>query len=149
MDGQENPIALIVPYKLWEVHKYVTLWDYAIDPLILAVNAKTWASLSREDQNSLHEVGKVIMGLQKDEARAAPVRPDKIVELLQDMYGMEVVRLSLDELEAFRQQTRAVYGKWDEKIGIDQSAASRELCRAGNISCHVRFTPQSVLCALC
>ena len=44
VDGQENPIALIVPYKLWEVHKYVTLWDYAIDPLILAVNAKTWAS---------------------------------------------------------------------------------------------------------
>jgi tripartite ATP-independent transporter DctP family solute receptor len=82
VDGQENPIALIVPYKLWEVHKYVTLWDYAIDPLILAVNAKTWASLSREDQNSLREVGKVIMGLQKDEARAAPVRPDKIVELL-------------------------------------------------------------------
>ena len=77
MDGQENPIALIVPYKLWEVHKYVTLWDYAIDPLILAVNAKTWASLSSEDQNSLREVGKVIMGLQKDEARAAPVRPDK------------------------------------------------------------------------
>jgi len=22
VDGQENPIALIVPYKLWEVHKY-------------------------------------------------------------------------------------------------------------------------------
>ena len=84
MDGQENPIALIVPSKLWEVHKYVTLWHYAIDPLILAVNAKTWASLSREDQNSLREVGRVIMDLQKDEARAAPVRPDKIVELLQD-----------------------------------------------------------------
>jgi len=59
------------------------------------------------------------MGLQKDEARAAPVRPDKIVELLQDMYGMEVVRLSRDELEAFRQQTPAVHGKWDQKIGID------------------------------
>ena len=28
----------------------------------------------------------MIMGLQKDEARAAPVRPDKIVELLHDMY---------------------------------------------------------------
>jgi tripartite ATP-independent transporter DctP family solute receptor len=131
VDGQENPIALVVPYKLWEVHKHITLWDYAIDPLILAVNAKTWASLSREDQNSLREVGKAIMGLQKDEARAAPVRPDKIVELLQDMYGMEVVRLSRDELEAFRQQTRAVYGKWDEKIGIDLVGSVERIVQGG------------------
>jgi hypothetical protein len=52
------------------------------------------------------------MGLQKDEARAAPVTPDKIVELLQHMYGMEVVRLSRDELEAFRRETHSAYGKW-------------------------------------
>jgi TRAP-type transport system periplasmic protein len=131
VDGQENPIALIVPYKLWEVHKYITLWDYAIDPLILAVNARTWASLSREDQDSLREVGKVIMGLQKDEARAAPVRPDKIVELLHDMYGMEVVRLSAVELEAFRQQTRAVYDKWAEKIGIDLVGSVERIVQGG------------------
>ena len=68
------------------------------------------------------------MGLQKDEARVAPVRPDKIVELLHDMYGMEVVRLSADELEAFRQQTRVVYGKWAEKIGIDLVGSRRENC---------------------
>jgi tripartite ATP-independent transporter DctP family solute receptor len=131
VDGQENPIALIVPYKLWEVHKYITLWDYAIDPLILAVNAKTWASLSLEDRNAVREVGRVIMGLQKDEARAAPVRPDKIVELLHDMYGMEVVRLSADELEAFRQQTRVVYGKWAEKIGIDLVGNAERIVQRG------------------
>jgi TRAP-type transport system periplasmic protein len=131
VDGQENPIALIVPYKLWEEHRYVTLWDYAIDPLILAVNAKTWASLSREDQNSLRDVGKVIMGLQKDEARAAPVRPDKIVELLHDMYGMEVVRLSRDELEGFRQQTRVVYAKWADKIGIDLVGSVERIVQSG------------------
>ena len=131
VDGQENPIALIVPYKLWQEHKYITLWDYAIDPLILAVNAKTWASLSREDQNSLREVGKVIMGLQKDEARAAPVRPDKIVELLHDMYGMDVVRLSAGDLQAFRQQTRVVYGKWAEKIGIDLVGSAERIVQSG------------------
>ena len=131
LDGQENPIALIVPYKLWEQHKYVTLCDYAIDPLILAVNAKTWAGLSREDQNSLREVGKVIMSLQKDEARAAPVRPDKIVELLHDMYGMDVVRLSAGDLQAFRQQTRVVYGKWAEKIGIDLVGSAERIVQSG------------------
>jgi TRAP-type transport system periplasmic protein len=131
VDGQENPIALIVPYKLWEVHKYITLWDYAIDPLILAVNAKTWASLSLEDRNAVREVGRVIMGLQKDEARAAPVRPDKLVELLQDMYGMEVARLSRDELEGFRQQTHVVYAKWAEKIGVDLVGSVERIVQSG------------------
>jgi TRAP-type transport system periplasmic protein len=119
VDGQENPIGLILPYKLWQVHRYVTLWRYSIDPLILAVNAKTWAGFSREDQNTVRKVGEVIMGLQKDEAREAPVKPEKLVELLQDMYGMEVTHSSPTELEAFRRRTRPVYDKWAEKVGIE------------------------------
>jgi tripartite ATP-independent transporter DctP family solute receptor len=118
VDGQENPIALIIPYKLWTVHNYITLWHYAIDPLILAVSAKTWAGLSLEDRNTVRQVGKAIMELQKDEAREAPVKPSKLVELLQDMYGMEVVRPSTIELEAFRNRTRGVFNKWSEQIGI-------------------------------
>lgn len=118
VDGQENPIALIIPYKLWTVHNYITLWHYAIDPLILAVSAKTWASLSLEDRNTVRQVGKAIMELQKDEAREAPVKPSKLVELLQDMYGMQVVRPSPVELEAFRHRTRGVFNKWSEEIGM-------------------------------
>ena len=131
VDGQENPVALIIPYKLWEVHKYVTLWHYSIDPVILAVSAKTWASLSSEDRNTLREVGEVVMGLQKDEAREAPVRPAKLVQLLQDMYGMEVVRPSPVELEAFRHQTRDVYGKWAEKIGKELVGSAEKVIESG------------------
>jgi TRAP-type C4-dicarboxylate transport system substrate-binding protein len=83
------------------------------------VSAKTWADLSIEDRNTVRQVAGIVMGLQKDEAREAPVRPAKLVELLQDMYGMEVVRPSSVELEAFRHQTRPVYGKWAEEIGRD------------------------------
>jgi len=99
VDGQENPIAtLIIPYKLWTVHNHITLWHYMIDPLILAVNAKTWAGLSPEDRDIVRQVGSVVMELQKDEARDAPVKPAKIVELLRDMYGMQVVRLPQSSL---------------------------------------------------
>ena len=57
VDGQENPIALIIPYRLWSAHKYITLWRYAIDPTILAVSAKTWINLRPEDQKAIREVG--------------------------------------------------------------------------------------------
>jgi TRAP-type C4-dicarboxylate transport system substrate-binding protein len=67
----------------------------------------------------LRKVGEVILGLQKDEAREAPVRPAKLVELLQDMYGMEVNNPLPNELDAFRRRTRPVYDKWAEKIGTE------------------------------
>jgi len=119
VDGQENPIALIIPYKLWAVHSYITLWHYAIDPLVLVVSGKTWATLSAEDRNIVREVGAVMMELQKDEARDAPVKPAKLDQLLQDMYGMEVVRPTPIDLDAFRRQTRPVYDKWANEIGMD------------------------------
>jgi tripartite ATP-independent transporter DctP family solute receptor len=131
VDGQENPVALIIPYKLWEVQKYVTLWHYAIDPVILAVSAKTWISLSLEDRHTLQQVGELIMGLQKDEAREAPVRPAKLIQLLQDMYGMEAVSPSPDELEAFRHQTRDVYGKWAKKVGIELVGSVEKVIEEG------------------
>ena len=81
VDGQENPVGLIIPYKLWAVHNHVTLWHYAIDPLILAVSAKTWATLSAEDQRILQKAGEEIMAEQKKEAREG-VTDDTLVELL-------------------------------------------------------------------
>jgi TRAP-type C4-dicarboxylate transport system substrate-binding protein len=59
------------------------------------------------------------MGLQKEEAREAPVRSAKLIELLQDMYGMEVVHPSPTELDAFRRRTGPVYDKWAERIGSE------------------------------
>jgi TRAP-type transport system periplasmic protein len=102
-----------------EVHSYITLWHYAIDPLVLVVSGKTWATLSAEDRNIVREVGAVMMELQKDEARDAPVKPAKLDQLLQDMYGMEVVRPTPIDLDAFRRQTRPVYDKWANEIGMD------------------------------
>jgi TRAP-type transport system periplasmic protein len=127
VDGQENPIALIIPYKLWAVHTYITLWHYAIDPLILAVSGRTWATLSAEDRNIVREVGTVMMELQKDEARDAPVKPAKLDQLLQDMYGMEVVRPSPVELDAFRRRTRPVFDKWANEIGVDLVSSAESL----------------------
>src|SRR6185437_4578610 len=83
VDGQENPISLIIPYKLWAVHNHVTLWHYAIDPLILAVSAKTWATLTPEDQNILQRVGEEIMDEQKKEAREGLTDAAPLVDSLE------------------------------------------------------------------
>jgi hypothetical protein len=40
-----------------------------------------------------------------------------MIELLRDMYGMEVLQPSRVELDVFRRQTRSVHTKWVEEIG--------------------------------
>jgi TRAP-type transport system periplasmic protein len=119
VDGQENPVELIIPHKLWAVHRYVTLWHYTIDPLILAVSGKTWVGFSREDQSILRKAGEEIMGQQKKEAREGLEEATIVIEKLRDLYGMEVFHPSPADIESFRDKTRSVYAKWSEEIGIE------------------------------
>lgn len=119
VDGQENPVYLIVPYKLWLAHKYVTLWHYAVDPVILAVSAKTWVSLSPEDQDIVRKAGADVMAEQKKEAREGLDDAMTLVNTLKSIYGMDVVHLSPADAKAFRDKVRPVYTKWTEEIGAD------------------------------
>ncbi len=119
IDGQENPIALIVPYRFWSVHKYITLWHYAVDPVILAVSAKTWVSLSAEDRTIVRKIGEEVMAVQKKEAREGLEGAMTALDTLQRIYGMEGVHLSPGDVKAFRDKTRPVYTKWAEEIGAD------------------------------
>ena len=126
VDGQENPISLIIPYKLWAVHNHVTLWHYAIDPLILAVSAKTWATLSPEDRNIVQKVGEEIMAEQKKEARGG-VTDNVLADSLEKIYQMEVTRPQPVDIEAFRQKTKGVYDKWALQIGVEIVRSAEKL----------------------
>jgi tripartite ATP-independent transporter DctP family solute receptor len=117
VDGQENPVALIIPYKLWTVHRYVTQWHYAIDPIILAVNARTWASLTPDDRKIVAKVAEEIMAVQKREAREG--LEGGVLDTLQRIYGMEEAQLSPAEVKLFRDKTRQVYARWADEIGVD------------------------------
>ena len=127
VDGQENPVALIIPYRLWAAHKHITLWHHVIDPLILAASAQTWATLSTEDRNILREAGNDIMAEQKKEARAGLGDTMTVVEILNKVYGMEVVHLSQADVEAFRDATRPVYARWAEKIGVELVRSAEQI----------------------
>jgi tripartite ATP-independent transporter DctP family solute receptor len=119
LDGQENPLGLIIPYRIWAYHRHVTLWRYAIDPLILAMNAKTWSGLTPEDQSIVRAVAAEVMGLQKKEAREGLHHDMALPTALEQQYGMAVVRLSPEERQAFRQRVRPVYEKWASEIGVE------------------------------
>ena len=119
VDGQENPVvSVIVPYKLWTVHKHITLWRYAIDPLILAVSKITWDGLTPADREIVKKTAVEVMAWQKQGARAGLDGSTEAVDMLKKN-GMQVVTLSKDEVAAFRARTKPVYDKWVSEVGAD------------------------------
>jgi tripartite ATP-independent transporter DctP family solute receptor len=119
IDGQENPVvSVIVPYELWTVQKHITLWRYAIDPLILAVSRITWDGLTPADREIVKKTGVDVMAWQKLGARAGLDGSTEAVDMLKKN-GMEVATLSKDETARFRARTKPVYDKWVGKVGAD------------------------------
>jgi TRAP-type transport system periplasmic protein len=119
VDGQENPVVSVIqPYTLWTVHKNITFWRYAIDPLILGMSKITWDSLSPADREIVKRTAMEVMAAQKQGARAGLDGSLEAVEMLKKN-GMEVVMLSPSDLAAFKAKTKPVYDKWVNEVGAD------------------------------
>lgn len=120
VDGQENPVVAIeIPVKIWQFHKFATIWRYVIDPLMLTVNNKVMASFTPEDQEIIRKAAIEAAATQRGIVRKGLLAPDlSALETLRSN-GMEVVELSQEDRDAFRAKTTAVYDKWTEVIGED------------------------------
>lgn len=130
VDGQENPlVTVIIPSKLWTTQKHITLWNYAIDPLVLGVSKLSWDAFSAEDKAIVKKTAEEVMVWQKNGARAGLEDSTEAVDMLKKN-GMEVITLTAKDLEAFRAKTRAVYEKWTAEVGADLVQASEKIIAA-------------------
>jgi tripartite ATP-independent transporter DctP family solute receptor len=50
VDGQENPVPVILNSKLYEVQKYLAMTQHVYSPAPIIISLKKWQSLSKEDQ---------------------------------------------------------------------------------------------------
>jgi len=113
IDGQENPIDIIVSSKLFEVQSHITLWNYSYDALILGMNKKDWDALPRSAQDIIKQAA---LEASKEQIRLSREAARTQVSLLRTQ-GMTVTELTSDELTAFRAKAAPVYTEWSPKIG--------------------------------
>ncbi len=117
VDGQENPVnVIIIPYKIYQYHKYITIWHYTIDPLILAVNKDTLKSFSAEDQKMIQQAADEAMAWQVNEARTGLTGDLASLNKLK-AEGMEVTVLTPEQMMAFKVKCKPVWDKWAPQIG--------------------------------
>jgi len=118
VDGQENPIVgVLIPVQIWQFHKYITLWHYVIDPLMLTVNREVFQSFTPEDRKIVREAAAEATKWQVETVRKGLIPPDlSALDLLRSK-GMEVTTLDRKERQLFIDKTRGVYEEWKGKIG--------------------------------
>ena len=120
VDGQENPLTIFTAAKMHTIgQKNVTLWGYVADPLIFVANKEVWESWTPADRkivkNAAVEAGRQVIQM----ARKGLIAPDLSGVSDIEKLGVNVVKLSAGEREAFVKATRKVYQKWSKNIGQD------------------------------
>jgi C4-dicarboxylate-binding protein DctP len=105
IDGQENPISLIVSMRFYEVQKYLTLDGHVYNPYILMINDKFYNSLSEDIRKVIDEGALVWQKVEREENnKQIKAGLEKLKAA-----GMEITELSPEELQAFRDATKSVY----------------------------------------
>jgi tripartite ATP-independent transporter DctP family solute receptor len=130
VDGQENPVvSVIIPNKLWQVHKYATVWHYAIDPLILSVSKEVWDTFTPQDKTAIMKAADEVSKWQKMAAREGLEGSTAALDMLKKN-GMEVTVLTPAQIKTFKDKTKPVYDKWAKEIGPDLvNAAEADILR--------------------
>jgi TRAP-type C4-dicarboxylate transport system substrate-binding protein len=118
IDGQENPLDTIRSGKLQEVQKYISIWNYSYDPIVLSVSGKTWAKLDDADKKIFEEAGAVAMKAQVDASRA------KDAEILKSFEEyMQITHLTPEQVAEFQKAATPIYEQYKDRIGADLFAA--------------------------
>jgi TRAP-type transport system periplasmic protein len=131
IDAQENPVnVIIIPYKIAQMHKYLTVWHYAIDPLILGVSKTTWDTFTAADKRMMQQAVDEAMKWELKEARDGLSQGGASYKKL-EADGMTVTYLTPAQLKVFQDRSRSVYDKWTKEIGEDVvKAAFADLAKA-------------------
>jgi len=102
VDGQENPVGVLVPVQIWQYHKYVTFWNYLVDPVVFYWNKKQWNAFPADIQKILKASAEEAGIYEKALCRAG-LDGQKSLDLLKNKF--------------FIAATKPLYEKWVPKIG--------------------------------
>jgi tripartite ATP-independent transporter DctP family solute receptor len=125
VDGQENPFQTVWDAKFFEVQKYVTHWNYIVDPYYMQMSTKKFESLPEEYQEILLEEGAKAAVKQRAYSKEQDL---KMKELLKTK-GMVVTEPTPEAMAEFKARLLPLYEQFEEAIGkenIDLMASEIE-----------------------
>ena len=115
IDGQENPLSVIVSVKLDEVQEYLTLSGHVYSPAMLLVSKPFWDGLNDEQKAAFEKAAAA--GVEAMRGYVDTVETSG-VETLKER-GMKVNALSAEEKAKFQEAIASAYEGYYETYGKD------------------------------
>lgn len=122
IDGQENPTDVINSAKINEVQKYMTVWNYSYDSIILGMNKAKFESFDKETQDIIKQAAKEACDYQRKLNRELSAKQTADFA----SKGMEVTTLTAEQMKPFQDAVQPLYTEYEPKIGKDLIDAFRK-----------------------
>lgn len=126
-DGQMNPPMYIILGSLHEVQDYLTLANIQYSDQFLVGNGKMLDSWNEETRQAFMDAVAEANEMARDHNEA---KVDERIAYLEEQ-GMEVIRPSQEDLQAFREQGQPAYLEWLKEQDIEQRWIDMALKDAG------------------
>lgn len=111
VDGEENPIPVIITSRFYEVQDYLTLTGHVYSPAVILMSKIVWDGLSDEEKDWFRQAAKASAQATR---QAVTDLENEGVKFLQEQ-GMDVVR-DIDET-TFREAVQPVYEQYAKDYG--------------------------------
>jgi tripartite ATP-independent transporter DctP family solute receptor len=126
IDGQENPLNVILANKFAEVQKHLVLSNHQYNPQSVIVSKKVWDTLSGAEKKILQDAAQEAAAFQRKTSRDAAA--GNLVALKQA--GMAVTELSAAEQAKLREKFKPVVDKHGAVIAATVAELQAELAKA-------------------
>ena len=111
IDGQENPISILVSAKLWETQKYVSMTRHVFTPIAFTMSGQFFNKLSPADQENMRKAA--VAGRAANRAYVDQEEKSGLDELRK--HGMQITT-EVDTGE-FQKRLEPVYKQYGDRFG--------------------------------
>ena len=125
IDGQENPLSVILANKFYEVQKHLVLSNHQYNPQSLIFSKKVWDALSADEKKILQDAAVEAGRFQRQTNRE--LAAGQLAELKKA--GMQVTELSAAEQGKLRDKMKPVIDKHGAEIAATVAELQAELAK--------------------
>lgn len=114
VDGQENPIPVILSNKLYTVQKHLTLDGHVYSPALLLISPTVWAKVSEADRKAFQEAARLALAanrkrVNEDEAKGIAIIRNAGVSVVEKV-----------DLTRFQTAVAPAYAVYAKEFGADR-----------------------------
>ncbi len=125
IDGQENPLGVILANKFAEVQKHLALTGHQYNPQSVVISKKVWDTLSADEKKVLQDAATEAAAFQRKTNRDAAA--SQLADLKKG--GMQVTEFSPEELKRLQDKMKPVLEKHGGAIAATLGEMQAELAK--------------------